>query len=141
MTSLDEGGPEGIPVEGANGRDGRVTIVVCDSCLHQASPETAERGGSLLARVAEAADPEISVRSIACLGNCKRRLSAALLRDNSWSYVFGDLTEESAADLVAGARLFAASPDALLPWRGRPEALKRGLVARIPPRHLLEEPA
>ena len=29
--------------------------------------------------------------SVECLGNCKRRLSAAILRDGCWSYVFGDL--------------------------------------------------
>ena len=47
--------------------------------------------------------------------------------------MFGDLATDSGADLVAGARLFATSTDGLLPWRGRPDSLKRGLVARIPP--------
>jgi len=51
--------------------------------------------------------------------------------------VFGDLTTDSAADLVAGAKLFATSTDGLLPWRGRPDSLKRGLVARIPPLSLI----
>jgi predicted metal-binding protein len=34
---------------------------------------------------------------------------------------------------VEGARLLAAAADGLLPWRGRPEVLKRALVARLPP--------
>ena len=38
-----------------------------------------------------------------------------------------------AGTLIEGARLFAHSPDGLMPWRGRPAALKRGLVARTPP--------
>ena len=75
----------------------------------------------------------MAVRQVECLGNCKRRLSAALLRDGCWSYVFGDLTAGSGPDLIAGALLFSTSTDGLLPWRGRPDCLKRGLVARIPP--------
>ena len=82
----------------------------------------------------------IGVREVECLGNCKRRLSAAILRDGCWSYVFGDLTATSGADLVAGAKLFATSTDGLMPWRGRPDALKRGLVARIPPDILKDLP-
>jgi predicted metal-binding protein len=35
--------------------------------------------------------------------------------------------------LVAGARLLAGAADGIMPWRGRPEPLKRGLIARVPP--------
>ncbi|TIS33243.1 MAG: flagellar hook-associated protein FlgK [Mesorhizobium sp.] len=65
--------------------------------------------------------------------------SAALLRDGCWSYVFGDLETTSGADLVTGAKLFATSTDGLIPWRGRPDSLKRGLVARLPPLDLLKD--
>jgi predicted metal-binding protein len=82
---------------------------------------------------------EVDIRTVECLGNCKRRLSASILRTGGWSYVFGDLAPTSGADLVEGAQLFAASPDELMPWRGRPDCLKRGLVARIPPLHLLKD--
>jgi predicted metal-binding protein len=48
--------------------------------------------------------------------------------------VFGGLDASSgAAVLIEGAKLYAAAPDGLMPWRGRPDALKRGLVARTPP--------
>ena len=81
----------------------------------------------------------VRVHRIACLGNCKRRLSAAMVKPGAWSYVFGDLSVDSGADLVAGAKLFADSADGLIPWRGRPDSLKRGLVARIPPIVLTKE--
>ena len=42
--------------------------------------------------------------------------------------------------LIEGARLFAHSADGLMPWRGRPAALKRGLVARTPPFEFHGEP-
>ncbi|TIR95401.1 MAG: DUF1636 domain-containing protein, partial [Mesorhizobium sp.] len=99
------------------------------------------RAGALLAEDARRAAPDekIRIRTVECLGNCKRRLSAVLLRDGCWSYVFGDLETTSGADLVTGAKLFATSTDGLIPWRGRPDSLKRGLVARLPPLDLLKD--
>jgi predicted metal-binding protein len=117
-----------------------VTIVVCASCRDETGSDAHPRAGALLARNTEdAAAGAVQVRSVECLGNCKRRLSAALLRDGCWTYVFGDLAADSGADLVAGAHLFANSTDGLIPWRGRPDSLKRGLVARIPPLDMLKD--
>ena len=112
----------------------QVTILVCSTCRDDTGSDAHPRAGALLAEdTRRAAGGEIRVRTVECLGNCKRRLSAAILRDGSWSYVFGDLVTTSGADLVAGAKLFATSSDGLSPWRGRPDCLKRGLVARLPP--------
>ncbi len=58
---------------------------------------------------------------------------------DGWSYVFGGLTPENAEDLITGARLLSTSTDGLMPWRGRPDSLKRGMVARIPPLNFVEE--
>lgn len=118
-----------------------VTILVCSSCRDENGSDARPRAGDYLAQsVREAADGSgMTVRSVECLGNCKRRLSAALLRDGCWSYVFGDLRPDSGADLVAGAKLFATSTEAVLPWRGRPDSLKRGLVARLPPLDIIKD--
>ena len=136
----DASGGEGC---NAGDSDAGVTVVVCSSCRDaQGSdirPSAGERLGVATAQAA--CRTGITVRQIECLGNCKRRLSAALLRDGCWSYVFGDLTQDSGPDLIAGASLLAASTDGVLPWRGRPDSLKRGLVARIPPLHLLKDPS
>ena len=120
---------------------GAVTIVVCLSCRDETGSDAYPRAGHqlALATCAAAAGTGIKVRQVECLGNCKRRLSVALLRDHCWSYVFGDLAIGSGPDLVAGAALFAAAGDGLIPWRGRPDSLKRGLVARIPPLDLLKD--
>jgi predicted metal-binding protein len=111
-----------------------VTIVVCHSCRRPDDPLEIPRPGSRLHDAVRraAAGTGIDVRRIGCLGNCKRGISAAILRDGSWSYVFGELGEDSAADLIAGASLFAGSADGFMPFRARPESLKRGLIARIP---------
>src|SRR5690606_25107425 len=80
-----------------------VTVVVCATCRDETGSDAHPRAGELLAANAHAAAAgEVRVTSVECLGNCKRRLSAAILRDGCWSYVFGNLTTESGADLVAG---------------------------------------
>lgn len=118
-----------------------VTVIVCASCRDETGSDAHPRAGELLAQDTRlaASDENIRIRTVECLGNCKRRLSAAILRDGCWSYVFGDLTAASGADLVTGAKLFATSTDGLIPWRGRPDSLKRGLVARIPPLDMLKD--
>jgi predicted metal-binding protein len=71
---------------------------------------------------------------VKCLANCNRGLSAAVRRNHAWTYVFGGLDPVNGpAALVEGARLFSHAADGVMPWRGRPEALKRGLIARTPP--------
>lgn len=131
--------PQGAPVT-ASSDEAEVTIVICASCRNEAGSDTHPRAGAMLAESTRAAAGDtVRVRQVDCLGNCKRRLSAALLRDGHWSYVFGDLNADSGPDLIAGARLFATSLDGLIPWRGRPDSLKRGLVARIPPLDALKD--
>lgn len=117
-----------------------VTILVCSSCRDETGSDAHPRAGARLAEdVRRAASGDVAVREVECLGNCKRRLSAALVRDSAWSYVFGDLKTNSGDDLVIGAKLFATSTDGLIPWRGRPDSLKRGLIARIPPLAFIKE--
>ena len=116
---------------------GRTTVLVCVTCRIPNEATDAPRSGMLLAQAAaEAAsgDSTVRVQRVECLGNCSRGPSAAIRCEHAWTYVFGSL--DPARDgpaLVTGARLLANSIDGLMPWRGRPEPLKRGLIARVPP--------
>jgi len=75
----------------------------------------------------------ISVRPINCLANCTRSLRAAIRSPKAWTYIVGGLNDATdTLALIAGARL-AAAGDSIMPWRGRPEPLRRGLIARVPP--------
>ena len=48
--------------------------------------------------------------------------------------MYGDFAPEpSGGAILDAAALYAAAPDGLIPWRERPDALKKGVVARIPP--------
>jgi predicted metal-binding protein len=67
-------------------------------------------------------------------------LSAAIRCENAWTYIFGGLDPaQDGPSLITGAQLLARATDGIMPWRGRPESLKRGLIARIPPIHFREE--
>ncbi|MEW6255794.1 MAG: DUF1636 family protein [Pseudomonadota bacterium] len=118
-----------------------VTLFVCRTCRLAAEDKEAQPGGEALlattTRLPRGSD--ISVRGVRCLSNCKRGLSAAMVRTDGWTYVFGDLTLDSGSDLLAGATLFSTSPDGLMPWRGRPDCLKRGMIARVPPLSISED--
>ena len=118
------------------------TIYVCITCRRASDPEDAQRPGLALAReTARAAEGTgVTVRRVRCLANCNRALSAAVRCNGAWTYIFGGLDADTdAAALVDGARLLAGASDGIMPWRGRPEALKRGLIARVPPIDFEEE--
>jgi predicted metal-binding protein len=111
------------------------TVYVCITCRHPGEGECEPRPGALLAAAtAEAAEgSDVAVIKIRCLANCSRGLSAAVRCDGSWTYIFGSLDITCAPALIAGAQLLASATDGIMPWRGRPDVLKRGLVARVPP--------
>jgi predicted metal-binding protein len=110
-------------------------IYVCITCRRASDPEAEPRPGAILAAAtAKAAEGTgVIVRPIRCLANCTRGPSAAMRCNGSWTYVFGGLEVVCGPALVEGARLLASAADGLMPWRGRPDALKRGLIARMPP--------
>jgi predicted metal-binding protein len=120
-----------------------ITIFVCVTCRGGRPLDLVPVPGTMLAEATAraAAGTGITVRRVRCLANCNRGLSAAMRRDGAWTYVFGNLDAATGAGaLIEGARLFAHSPDGLMPWRGRPDALKRGLVARTPPLEFAGDP-
>jgi len=134
-----------------SGPAGRATVMVCITCRATTDPDAATGAatqdaatpGTALANATAAAAlhaADVLVQRIRCLGNCSRGLSAAIRCDNSWTYIFGGLQPaQDGPSLILGARLLAQAADGIMPWRGRPESLKRGLIARVPPRDFREQ--
>ena len=121
-----------------------VRIIVCSTCRKEDGTADRPTPGEQLFDATFAANEgnkadetgtqgRITVTSVECLGNCTRRLSAAVVTEEAWTYVFGDLSIDNAGDLIEGARLMRETTNGLMPWRGRPQCLKSGMVARIPP--------
>ena len=130
----------------SNDADGTVrsaasaVIYVCTTCRRPDDPEDYPRPGTSLAdaTIRAAQNSGVAVEPLRCLANCKRGCTAVMRRTDpsapAWTYVFGHLDPAADAQaLVLGAKLLAGSADGLMPWRGRPDALKRGLIARVPP--------
>lgn len=114
-----------------------VTLVVCTTCRN-GPPEggDAPRDGQRLFDALQAADlPEgVRLRGVECLSACTRGCTVALSAPGRWSYVQGGLHPAlHLPDILTAAALYAAAPDGLVPWRARPEIIRKGTVARIPP--------
>lgn len=121
----------------------QATVLVCTTCGAAGAAAGGLPAGLVLARSAEASlgdASDVRVEGVRCLANCSRGPSAAIRCEGAWTYVFGQLDElRDGPALVAGARMLAAASDGLLPWRGRPEVLKRAVIARLPPANIAAE--
>lgn len=116
-----------------------VVILVCTTCRRPDLSSDAKRPGEQLSaalEVALAAEPDDAIRieRVECLSVCKRPCTVALSSDGRWTYVYGDLDPQAGVGtLLAFARQYRSAPDGIVPWRERPEPIKRGVVARLPP--------
>ena len=117
---------------------GCILLHVCTTC--RAADDTSEtRAGARLltalqAAVACAAIPGLCVEGVECLSVCKRPCTVAVSSAGRWTYVYGDLDAEASAEtILAGLSRYAETPDGLVPWRERPEAFRKGVIARLPP--------
>ncbi|MCW6510650.1 DUF1636 domain-containing protein [Lichenifustis flavocetrariae] len=110
-------------------------IHVCITCRAEVGEEP--RAGALMFGALQAAfndDPAVQVIPVECLSVCKRPCSVAFSAPGKWTYVYGDLPADTGVAVVReAAALYGATTDGLIPWRLRPDAIKKGVVARIPP--------
>lgn len=119
------------------------TLHVCTTCrAGEVLEEDAPRPGAQLHMALTAAGAPEGVRIVAveCLSACSQGAAVALSEDGKWSYVYGRLSKDDAADILAGAAAYAATSDGLVPWRERPVIFRKQSLARIPPLTLPEEP-
>ncbi len=123
----------------------RTLLRVCVTCRRDPTREVAEeeRDGARFLRAveAEAAALEsagIEVEEVRCLSGCKRACTAVMAAAGKWTYVLCELDPETDGPaLLDYARRFHKSENGQVPWRERPESLRRKTLARIPP---LEQP-
>ena len=120
------------------------TIHVCTTCraTGEALEPREERAGFRLwqALTSHAESSAYHINPVECLSVCKRPCTVAMTAPGKWTYVYGDLAIDTApAIILAGAALYEATPDGIVAWKSRPEALKKGVVARLPP--LVLEPS
>ncbi|MBY0299574.1 MAG: DUF1636 domain-containing protein [Methylobacterium sp.] len=115
-----------------------LTLYVCTTCRGATDDPDGPRAGARLLDALTAAlaerDMPVAVEGVECLSVCKRPCTVAVASPGRWTYVYGDLDPASAAETILdGLSRYAATPDGLVPWRERPDAFRKGVVARIPP--------
>jgi predicted metal-binding protein len=117
-----------------------ICLHVCVTCRQAGGPDDKDlRPGAVLYRalteaLAEPDAPSVRVEPVECLSVCKRPCTIAVSGPGRWTYIYGDLNPDASVETILdGLRRYAATADGLVPWRERPEAFRKGVVARIPP--------
>jgi predicted metal-binding protein len=113
------------------------TIYVCTTCRLPDDTSEPRAGAKLLAALENClkeTNDSILLEGVECLSVCKRPCTVAFSAPGKWTYVYGDFSSETATEtILAGAALYSAAEDGLIPWKMRPDALKKGVIARLPP--------
>lgn len=116
------------------------TLFICRTCKPDGFiGEDHERSGARFAANVAAATKEmgtgsLQLKAVDCLGVCKRPCTVAISAENKFTYVIGDLEPGRDEEAVLEfARNYAEAEDGITPWRSRPEVVRKGTVARIPP--------
>jgi predicted metal-binding protein len=129
---------EAVPT--ANAETGIIRLMVCTTCRAPGGDPDAPRPGARLHAALEtaiAADPalaHLSVEPVECLSVCKRPCTVAISGPDRWTYVYGDLDPDTAAATLIGfAGQYHATGHGIVTWRERPDIIRKGVVARIPP--------
>ncbi|MDR3493550.1 MAG: DUF1636 domain-containing protein [Ancalomicrobiaceae bacterium] len=118
-------------------------VHVCISCRAEgeALEPREQRAGARLHRAlvtaAAAEGRDIAIVPVDCMSVCKRPVTVGLSAPGKWTYIYGDFAkvapEAAAAIILDGLARYEAAGDGIIPWKERPEALKRGVIARLPP--------
>ncbi len=122
----------------------KLTLSICLRCRdgrEDRNTDLDHRGGRRLAQVVAHAFPDstparrgIRLRGVNCMSNCKRPCTIALAGLGRFTYLFGDLDPTlHAGDVLSVAAAYAETEDGYLPRPVRPEVLRAGILARIPP--------
>jgi predicted metal-binding protein len=111
-----------------------VAVSVCTTC--KAADGTVV-GPDMLAAVRDALganDGTVVVRPVQCLSVCKRPATVAVSSAGGYTFLFGDLeTESGTVALTSFVQSYLKSDYGLVAWRERPEVLRKGMIARVPP--------
>lgn len=76
------------------------------------------------------------IKPVQCMSACSRSCAVSFAAPSKYTYLFGDLVatdEDSAGAVLKCASQYFTKPDGQLPWSERPEPLKKGILAKIPP--------
>ncbi len=118
-------------------------LIVCTTCRPAETPRDEPAAGALLLEAVQAVHStdstgqwsRVRVRGMACMNSCSRACTVAFQAPGKHSYLFGDLTPSAglAEQMLACARMHADAQDGTLARGERPEGLRNGILAKLPP--------
>lgn len=118
------------------------TLFVCKSCAYSSTQRDylGQRGGYHLLNHLLSLQPqwtmatEYTIKPVECLSACNRPCVVAYAAPHKTTLMFGDLPPlQSAITILQLAEQYHASSEGLIPRQERPDILKKGILARIPP--------
>jgi predicted metal-binding protein len=118
------------------------TLFVCTTCasVWQDGKRVGESGGQQLLQQLQALaqtwelQHKFSIQGVECMSACNHACAIALRGEEKLTYLFGNLAvDDSPSAILQCATQYYVNPDGLLPWSERPEPLKTGILAKIPP--------
>jgi predicted metal-binding protein len=122
-------------------------LFVCTSCgsSHKTKQYVAKSGGERLLEKLKslhrnwALQDEFSIQQVECMDVCDQACAIAFASPHKHTYLFGRLpadaesVDTTAAAVLSGASQYHSKSTGLLPYSRRPELLRTGTIARIPP--------
>ncbi|NER35806.1 MAG: DUF1636 domain-containing protein [Oscillatoria sp. SIO1A7] len=79
------------------------------------------------------------IQPVECMSACNRSCTISFVAPGKHTYLFGDISTESETlsetceAVLDCASLYYRKTDGVMPWSERPKALKKGILAKIPP--------
>ncbi|MEH2259508.1 DUF1636 domain-containing protein [Nostoc sp.] len=122
--------------------DKQHTLFVCTTCasVWQDGKRVGEsKGEQLLLQLQELTQDwelrnKFLIQGVECMSACNHSCVIAFAAQGKSTYLFGDLPVDGCASAVLEcATQYYTKPDGLLPWLERPEILRKGILAKIPP--------
>lgn len=122
-------------------------LFVCKTCAtvwKEGKPEGKSGGKKLIEQLNKLHQnwdlrEQFPIQEVECMSACSSPCTVSFSAAGKYTYLFGNLPADvetlqatSVAVLECASQYFT-KPDGLLPWSERPEPLKKGVIARIPP--------
>jgi predicted metal-binding protein len=116
-------------------------LSICMTCRDGREGACDTRGGSRLARrvaekLARDHDPQMRLRGVQCMSQCKRSCIVSLAAEGRFTYVFGELDPDDDTHVDALFELvsqYSNAPERFLERKDRPAALQASILGRLPP--------
>jgi predicted metal-binding protein len=82
---------------------------------------------------------QFEIRAVSCMSACSHACVVTFASEGKYSYLFGNLPTDAEnmpitiSAILSCAEKYSDRDDGMLAWKDRPEPLKSGVIARLPP--------